>query len=243
MFQASQRHSSQTYFAAEYDTALNRFRALRDEYGRKTSCGREFVIVSEVTRRLRKRSEAYNHGSSDHYCSDLEHLRITAHHAHFSYPPDLHPEDLDKYLSVFYILIELGCPQHIRLFLDRGLDDQHLPIALEDLKSKISLPPTSDEDNFHESFFREQYRWSPMVFDLNMGGNDSKHDPVIPLYRKEKIEPRRGGSAPGHISTLWKVEVPEELVTERLRDKIANAQIQRQVEGTDEIATVKPPVS
>lgn len=193
--------------------------------------------MSEVTRRLREKSEPSNHD----YCNDLEQLRVTAHHSYYPDPPHLRREDLDKYLSVFYILVELGCPNYMSLFIDKGLDDQHLPITVEDLKSKIRTPMELNAEAFYENFFREQYRWCPMVFDLNMGGNGFKNNPIVPLCSKEKIEPRRGGLAPGHISTLWKVEVPEELVTERLRDKVEHSRVQRQVEGTDEMVTVSVP--
>ncbi|KAK7753926.1 hypothetical protein SLS62_004024 [Diatrype stigma] len=141
---------------------------------------------------------------------------------------------MDDYLSVFYILIELNCTRYIGLFRDKGLDDHHLPITLGDLKSKIEIQ-TSDGNGFHERFFNEQYRWCPMVFDLNMSSNGSRDNPVIPLCRKERIEPRRDGyKALNHISTLWKVEVPEELITERLRDKIEHAKLPQTLEGTED---------
>lgn len=218
--------SPQAFYEAKYRRALEHFRSLSDEYRRTTYCGREFIIVSEVTRRLREKS-----GSLDHeLANDLEHLRITAHHRHSTSVPRFRTKDFDEYQSVFYTLVELDYPQYINKFLDNGLDDQKLPISLDDLQRMIK----TDHNGFHEQFLQVQYRWCPLVFDINMNSNGSTLDRIIPLCHKEKIEPRRGIYArPRHISTLWKVEVPEELVTSRLQEQVKHARIKREIENTD----------
>ena len=184
-----------------------------------------------MTRRLREKSGPFNHVHN----SDLEHLRVTAHHRHSRGVPYFRTEDFDRYQAVFYTLVELDYPQYIRHFLENGLDDQKLPIPLEDLKRIIQV----DDNGFLQKFAREQYRWCPLVFDLNMNNNGFRPDRIIPLCRKEKIEPRRGiYKRHGHISTLWKVEVPDELITNHLRDRVMHSKIQRKVEGTDDESVV-----
>ncbi len=234
MSHISQHRLSQSDFAVEYERALGIFHTLRDEYSRRTFSGQKFVITSEITRRLRATAEF----PSQRYANALDQLRVAGHHARSVRPPDMRAEHFDNYLSVFYILVELDCLKYVSLFIDQGLNDQSLPIEFDDLKRTINIPA---ENDFHARFFHEQYRWCPMLFSLNMDGNCSKSNRVIPFCRKEKIEPRLGGFTPSsHISTLWKVEVPEELVAEPLRERVEHSRLQRQVKGAyNEITTVR----
>ena len=224
--------SARAYYGNQYSIARSRFQSLVDEYRRTTSTGKDFILVSEVTRRLLKKSESSDHRHND----DLEHLRITGHHRHFKSPPSFQASHIDEYQSVFYTLVDIDCPHLIDQFLKRGINDWLLPASLDVLQKNIE----TDETDFHKRFLREQYRWCPLMFDLKMNHSSSTSDRIVPLCLKEKIEPRRGiCTRPEHISTLWKVEVPEELVTRKLRDRIEHSRVQRDVEGPgNEIVTV-----
>ncbi|KAI0024210.1 hypothetical protein F4780DRAFT_776037 [Xylariomycetidae sp. FL0641] len=212
-------------FAAEFKVARQEFLALRARFTRSTYAGHEFVLVGEVTAALGKRSDT----CADRYSNDLERLANTGHHTHYLHQPELSMAELQNYLSVFYTLVEMDCPHYICLFRERGLDDHSLPLDLDTFQRTIRAGEVADYGNFFLNFHARQRAWSPVTFDLHMG--TSYNQRIVPLCRKTKIEPYRDGYIPEEKdSTLWKVEIPEELMTTRLKDKLTFAMVQRELD-------------
>ncbi|KAI8624441.1 hypothetical protein F5Y19DRAFT_467790 [Xylariaceae sp. FL1651] len=217
---ASETHlplHSVSEFETEFEIAYKEFRALQERYTRHTFNGREFILVNEITRCLRNKSESCPRWLAN----DLQRLLVTAHHSHYSRAPDVQLEILEKYLSIFYILIDLGCPQYIHRFHEHGLEDSCLPISKSKLE-KIQMVDWGGVADFYQQFQTRQYAWCPASFDLNMDKHYSNQ--VIPFCRKERIGMQEGdGGRAYRDSTLWRVEIPQEQVGSALRDKLGFA--------------------
>jgi hypothetical protein len=215
-------HPAFSGYAREYDIAKLEFRALRDHYTRKTWDDREFILVGEVTKRLRQRSDSCQAGLEN----DLQRLLVTSHHSYNLPPPGLSLDELNKYLAVFYILIELECPQMIDLFSKQGLKDKQLPVNRAELLEKIKDDDVRSVPGFHARFLAQQYRWCPVTFDIGMGMHFNGR--IIPICRREEIKPHKEDHFSSYRrSTLWKIDVPEALVSLALQKKVLVPQIGR----------------
>lgn len=211
-------HSTHQSPSAEYDQALAEFQDLRQRYTRKTFDGTEFILVNQITHHLQE-TKAGN------YSNNLSRLLSSAHHVRDSSPPTVRSSEPNFCHAIFYILIALGNPEYLDLFLDQGLSDSHLPISLADLKGKVKCNDTKF-DEFLQSFYREQYFWCPMIFTLNMG--QCHYDRVIPLYDKVPLDIRRDDhQSHSGDSKLWSVEVPEDLVSGDMQSKMEDARVIR----------------
>ncbi|GKT57650.1 protein kinase domain-containing protein [Colletotrichum tofieldiae] len=217
--------SRQPSFAQLFQTALLEFRELREQQTRLSACGQEFVLVNNVTARLRERSES----CPTQYQDDLDRLGQTAYLREGPQPPQLRTHHIRNHLAIFYNLLDIGAPSLIHEFRNNNLAT--LPIDIDVLKKHIKGPP--DDPNFHDKFYRNQFMWCPIQFEMDMGITHS-HDIISPFSRKEEIKPYRDGKGPrANTATLYAIDVPEELVGPKLQKKMASAKIERQDGGTD----------
>ncbi|CAJ2502780.1 Uu.00g101740.m01.CDS01 [Anthostomella pinea] len=89
---------------------------------------------------------------------------------------------------------------------------------------KLDREDLLEDNGFHQRFHDQQYTWCPAVFDVGMGQHFSEQ--VLPLHRKDKIEPYRDDYVRSqNNSTLWEVQIPRELVSPTLQGKLAPATI------------------
>lgn len=213
---------------AEFSTAQEKFHALRRQFTRQTYNQQEFILVSEITRCLQGKSES----CPTWYKSDLQWLCASAHHSHYDSALDF--DELErKYLTIFYILLDLGYAKDLHRLRQLGLDDSCLPISGEGLDR---IRGSCDIANLRHLFDEQQYAWCPMIFDLDMDKHYYKR--IIPLVQKQAIT-RKGVDNGYQHSTVWKVGVPEELVGEALREKLKDANNQQNDGHNDGTATVR----
>ncbi|UQC73822.1 uncharacterized protein CLUP02_00469 [Colletotrichum lupini] len=219
-------HDSKSDFKLQYQIALSEFVEIRREETRTSACKQKFVLVDNVTKRLKSRSAT----CSTQYDNNLDRLQRTAYLQYELEPPQMRAQhyEEDEYLAIFYTLLDIQAPSLINLFRDNGLNK--LPIELTYLKKCIKPPPKPRFHDFHERFYKTQFDWCPIRFDMGM--RQVYRDAVSPLSRKEKITPYREGKGPKeNNATLYAIDVPEELVGRQLREKMASAKIERQGEG------------
>ncbi|KAK8046124.1 Protein kinase-like (PK-like) [Apiospora saccharicola] len=210
-------------YARQYDAAYQKFRTLRDLCTRKTHDGlREFALVDSLTRRLQAKPEDQNK-------SYLQCLLVHSTLSCGVKPPGLLLEELEhKYIRIFYILVDLGCPQLIPLFSAKGLNDNRLPMNLASIQEIEIGDDYSTRDDFHRLFLEKQYFWCPMIFDSDEG--QYRGNQIIPICFREKIDTQRGRNVLSHSGAiLWKIAVPEECVAPRVREKIEDAKVERHI--------------
>ncbi|KAK8001158.1 hypothetical protein PG991_013380 [Apiospora marii] len=207
--------------ARRYEAASQEFRILRDLCTRTTHDHRKFVLVDKLTSRLREKP-------GNGYDSHLQCLLLHSALSCGTKPPVLNLEQLEKYIRIFYILIDLGYPQLITLFSEKGLNDSRLPLNLASIR-EIELGDNANiEGNFHSQFLEKQYFWCPMVFDSDEG--QIRGDQIIPICTREKIDTQRGPNALSHSgASLWRIEVPEECVASRVQENIQEAKVERRI--------------
>lgn len=206
--------------ASDYAAAAHEFCVLRDLCTRKTDENREFALVDTLTNRLREKPRS---GSK----SLLQRLLVDSKLSYHTMPPDLSLKQLERYLRVFYILVDLGCPNLIHLFGERGLDDRRLPMKLATIQ-EIEVDATLVGADFHDQFFKQQYFWCPMTFAFDEG--QIRGNQIVPICSREEITTQRGGNVLSHSgATLWKIEVPEEYVAPRIREKVPEARVERDI--------------
>ena len=212
---------------SEYRDALDYFRQLRDELRRSTYDRKHFVLVPELTRRLRQRSEACHGDIRD----DLARLRHAAFIYYFPSFPEIgtimSEDALEGYLAVFYALLDLDKPDLMYLFRDNNLNDERMPISKEDLDNCVRRRSTDDLSAFREEFYTKQFEWCPVMFDQNMAGLHNEQ--IVPIYRRSRIQPKRDGvpaqHSLGNTARLWAVEVPAEMISQPLKDMLPSAQL------------------
>ncbi|KAK7911645.1 Protein kinase domain-containing protein [Apiospora marii] len=211
--------------ARRYEAASQEFRILRDLCTRTTHDHRKFVLVDNLTSRLREKP-------GNGYDSHLQCLLLHSALSCGTKPPVLNLEQLEKYIRIFYILIDLGYPQLITLFSEKGLNDSRLPLNLASIR-EIELGDNANiEGNFHSQFLEKQYFWCPMVFDSDEG--QIRGDQIIPICTREKIDTQRGPNALSHSgASLWRIEVPEECVASRVQENIQEAKVERRINLDD----------
>lgn len=206
--------------ASEYEAAAREFCVLRDLCTRKNHENRQFALVDTLTSRLR---EEPGNGSK----SLLQRLLVDSKLSYHTMPPDLSLKQLERYLRVFYILVDLGFPHLILLFSQHGLDDGQLPMALATIQ-KIEADATLVEADFHVRFFKQQYFWCPMTFDFDEG--QIRGHQIVPICSREEITNQQSGNVLSHSgATLWKIEIPEEYVAPRIREKVPEARVERDI--------------
>jgi hypothetical protein len=226
----STRNSAYPNFADDYNKAAREFKDLRKLYTRKAFDGREFVLVERITQHLENRASDTNYGSNR-----FEQLLISGHHRYDPQLPKVLVEDLKSHLAVFYILIDLGCPEYLFLFREQGLSDEKLPVDLGQLKTKIKNAEVPNFDKFLEDFFQRQFVWCPMTFNFDMGKYHNNQ--TVPLYNKKRLNVHRDGFQPlGSHSKLWHVEIPADFVSHMLQSKMKDAKFRKTL-GTGESQT------
>ncbi|OHE90942.1 hypothetical protein CORC01_13751 [Colletotrichum orchidophilum] len=209
-------------YSAEFDTAVNEFKTIRAEETRISKCGGEFVIVGNVTRRLKTRSPSCHNRFQD----DLDRLCQTHWlRQNFMQPPTMQLEALEGYLCVFYILLDIGAPSQIDVFRENGLSDNKLPFDKTILNSdRIRV---WSFEKFSDAFFEVQLAWCPVQFELGM--RENYFNRIIPVLEKTEIKPHRDGGGPRkNNASLYSIEVPEEMVGLELQRKMASARFKRQ---------------
>ncbi|KAF6804009.1 Dual specificity protein kinase TTK [Colletotrichum musicola] len=206
----------------QFDLALREFRNIRKQETRTSACGQEFVLVNNVTARVKRPSPKCPRNME---CADLlEWLGKIAYRQQDGFgPPQMKRSHYNDCLSVFYTLLDIGAPSAIHLFKDLGL--KTLPIERSVLERNIAPPPGFAD--FHDRFYRQQFAWCPIPFELGMG--QIYRDSISPFSRKEKITPYRDGKGPKeNTAALYAIDVPEEMVGLKLQMLMASARIKRE---------------
>ena len=212
---------------SEYRSALDYFCQLRDELRRSTHDRKHFVLVPELTRRLRQRSVACR----DDFRDDLARLRHAAVVYYFPSSPEIGAiisgDALEGYLAIFYALLDLGRPELMYFFRDNNLNDERMPISKEDLETCVRRRSADDLSAFCDEFYTKQFEWCPVMFDQNMAGLHNEQ--IVPIYRRNRIQPKRDGvpaqHSLGNTARLWAVEVPAEMISQSLKDMLPSAQL------------------
>ncbi|KAK6223619.1 hypothetical protein QIS74_03563 [Colletotrichum tabaci] len=109
-----------------------------------------------------------------------------------------------------------------------------MPIEIDVLRKLITAPP--DCPSFHDEFYRNQFAWCPIRFEMDMGTSHGHnvHNIICPFVRKEKIKPYRDGKRTQvNKATLYAIDVPEELVGSKLQKRMAPAIFEHQEDNTD----------
>jgi hypothetical protein len=126
-------------------------------------------------------------------------------------------------MRVFCILLLLDYGHLVaRCFQREGKVDKSLPVDLLTLRnvlhkhSKCVGMSEEEADKLAVDFNREQWRFCPAKFELEMGRNFGK-DRVLPFVIRQPIN-FKGGTA-----TLWQVEVLEEFVGLKLRETVRSS--------------------
>lgn len=206
-------------FAKEYVVALAEFKELRKRLTRKAFDGRDFILVPRLTERLKTRSPSCT------YQNDLERLRIVSHHRSGA-SVSITSEKLGEYLQVFYILLDLECPHLIHRIARPNMSDKSLPFHDCMLRFNINDLYVRDIPNFYEDFLKCQYDWCPIMFDLHMG--EDYEGRVVPAYFRTQLELRKDSHRSMDSDTkVYRVEIPDELIGDKLRKKLPNAKFER----------------
>ncbi|GKT46580.1 uncharacterized protein ColSpa_06761 [Colletotrichum spaethianum] len=216
-------------FNEQFKAALEEFDIIRKEETRISASGEEFVLVENVTKRLTSALPSPAYQTDSMYVDKLDRLAQTAYFQHNSNPPHLRRRDYDDYLSVFYILLDIGAPALIHQFRECNFNTDALPIDYPRLLRYIPSP--SRFADFHKRFYKQQFCWCPIRFEMGMGRKYP--DCISPFSFKHKITPYRDGKGPReNTASLYEIDVPEELVGPELRKSMASARVERQEKGT-----------
>ena len=119
-------------------------------------------------------------------------------------------------LLVFSLLLELGRGDLIHHFLRSGLTDSKLPFPMTSLKQAKTSGDRSETVDLARQIFEKQWAYCPLTFDLGMG-LDLPSSTVIPIQQRWQIN-SKGGTA-----SIWQVAIPEEFVSDSLRQAAASA--------------------
>ncbi|KAF6814113.1 hypothetical protein CPLU01_14472 [Colletotrichum plurivorum] len=93
--------------------------------------------------------------------------------------------------------------------------------------SNPTSPPPPGFADFHTRFYRQQFVWCPIPFELGMG--QIYHHSSSPFSRKKKITPYRDGKGTKeNTAALYAIDVPEEMVGLKLQRLMASARIERE---------------
>ena len=103
-----------------------------------------------------------------------------------------------NYSKIFCLLITIGKGRFINSFVEYGINDQRLPLTL----NQHDFPPSPSDPEFFTTFYQKQ--WQFCVPELHANTISRRFDPkecILPIRRTETLG--NGGSA-----TAYKVEVP-----------------------------------
>jgi hypothetical protein len=212
---------------ADYDAILHEYLAKLEGFTLKGACGRPYVLVSKLTQWLKSvEGSGYN-------MTPANRLLTAAYQRRHEYEPiPISYEGLtggdDCCLLVFCILLLLDHGDLVaRCFQREGKVDKSLPIDLLTLRtvlrkhSKDVGMSEEEADKLAVDFNREQWRFCPAKFELEMGRNFGK-DRVLPFVIKEPIN-FKGGTA-----SIWQIEVLEEFVGLKLREAVRSSRYNSQ---------------
>ena len=195
------------------EATLDEYNARLASYTRKAESGQQFVLVDSLQDWLRSPVE----GGGTH-ADRLLHGVAYKHRREPGLP--IASENLkagdDCCLLVFCILQVLGRGDLIHAFSRKEKVDRSLPLSLDDLRDIFKTEEVHDQALAHR-FSELQHRFRPARFELH-GGKVWDENMVVPIYRKSEI--RSGGTA-----SLWQIDVPEEFIGEKLRDKASGSRL------------------
>jgi hypothetical protein len=112
---------------------------------------------------------------------------------------------------VFCILLELGLGRLIVSFISHGISDDSIPISVEDLRI-LSTDLRVSETKLTIDFFEMQWRFCPVVFELDMDG-EWLPEMIVPICSQNLI-------AEGRTARVYEVSIPEDFVGTRLRQAL-----------------------
>jgi hypothetical protein len=209
-----------------YTPKLDAYKAQLRQYSRTAVCGREFYLVPQLFAWLRETEEI----ADNRNVSRLELLLLEA----YRLAPPNKPrwrEDLlngfndgeDCCLKVFCILMKDGLGHLIqKLYIkdsDLPCDIPALSRHLRATKKALGFDDGAIERLaalLHES----QYAFYAPV----MGGKDRHYlvdeNVIAPICKKEKINDKGGG-----IAEIWRIEIPGDYLTEKVREVIRPANL------------------
>lgn len=202
----------------EPDDVLVSLRRKRTEFTRLAVCGREYILVSELTAWLLSKAPFVAEGTS----YDISWLSRLIRRC---YPDGLSPfraEELEEHqhILLFCILIEIGMGSQTHKFLPHVKSDHDLPIGLfglvdvfTDMKEKGYLQTQDDPSSIAGTFDHVQWKYCAPKFRLHMDRSFlQKH--ILPIDVKQQINDK-GGTA-----DVWEIAVLEEFVATDLREVV-----------------------
>jgi hypothetical protein len=178
-------------------------RKTQDFTQRSAFDGRHFVLVGQIADWLREQATGTeaNHTRWDQLCLSL----VSSDLISASEIPQL---SLGRYMRIICVLLDIECLPAIRAFLEKGLEDEHLPLDSEELAAlETAIQGTNETRDFGLRFSQYQLRYVPVHFDLQQR-YQGKPDAVLPILSKDPIEN-------GQTAQIWRIVVPNEFVSNR----------------------------
>ena len=206
--------------SSHHDAAISEFNSLLQSLTVTAECGGKFILVEKLKAWLESEDETYPRRQIDRLARAVyrEFLGDSIH-------PMIDESVLLRSCPLtFCILVELGHGCLIHQFSRHHLVDQSLATMDSDtlrsqLKRELNLQDEYQIDgvsDLAERFDKLRWKYFTNIFDLRQDEFFSKTR-ILPIVRKQEI------NAKGGTAKLYRIEVPEEFVSESLREEVRNS--------------------
>jgi len=213
----------------EYDKAKGEFLPVIARFTRKAACGRSFILVGELRSYL----------DSEEGQELFVRLWKSSFFRTTGGMVDLEEPELKSCLVIFFILLQLDCPELTPEFRHHHIFDSNLPLDAETLTGKLKgtvknfLSRTGPDSRapknwnlFVERFLEEQYPWCPVKFELGFDRRGVGKQ-ILPFYRKEPRAAGHGGQRiSSHDASIWIIDIPEDRIGESIRNEYPDCKVE-----------------
>jgi hypothetical protein len=197
---------------------LDEFHEALEGFTHQAACDRPYVLVESLKTWLKTKERGH-----ETRAGILLRAAYARANAQFSSAtePNLYSETSDSrcYLLVFSLLLELGCGHLIDRFIRKELNDDHLhrpTMNLEEVQRLLENIENENASGLSRQFDRMRWRFCPARFENNMSAHFDQNR-ILPLHKREEIS-NKGGTA-----KVWDILVPEEFVSEELRQSASSS--------------------
>lgn len=205
------------------DDVVFDFNKKREELTQTASCGRNYVLVEQLSAWLKNKRQ------DDKIESRAELLLKEAYRDRKEWGYPILAESVcngdRRCLLVFSILLACGSGKFIHQFRSHDIIDRHLPMDLAQLRKKIRAMNLSDQPGLADRFDSLQWQFFPVKLEFD-DQNVYPEKRILPICKKEKIN-EKGGTA-----QLYQIAVQEEFVGPNLRSAVASSRYEDNEFGT-----------
>ena len=196
----SHPHSPIVQRRQAFHDARTKFQSLRKDYERTAADGRTFVLVSQLTAKLRRTGVMDEMREST---NDVVNPGGT---------PSVTKDGPPEYTIVFYILVETGVPELFRVFRNHGVDDAQLPLSKHRLEHLVRQQDRR-LTGFVQRFLAEQVAWCPIRFSSGMSLDQRNR--IEPFCHQSPIRSSRGTRPfPANNANVFEVHISENVLPE-----------------------------